>query len=213
MNDTNNAADIGTTRLSIGRLFILSAPSGTGKTTLCKAVRRRFKHLAYSVSFTTRSIRKGERDGKDYFFISKTEFEEGIRTGRWAEWAEVHGNYYGTSAQWINDVLTQGRSILMDIDVMGAGQMVKRFPQAETIFIMPPSLDELERRLRKRGADSNEAIQVRLKNARMEIAEKGWYKHMIINDDLEQATQRLIALISSCFGKSPESAVQPPPCR
>lgn len=183
-----------------GCLFILSAPSGTGKTTLCKAVRRRFRDLAYSVSFTTRSARKGERHGKDYFFISTEEFKEGINAGRWAEWAEVHGHYYGTSAQWVNDILDRGQSILMDIDVAGTGQMVARFPQAETIFIMPPSLEELERRLLARGTDDEESIRVRLQNARTEMVAKGGYKHLLINDDLEQATRRLIALMLSCSG-------------
>jgi guanylate kinase len=181
----------------------MSAPSGAGKTTLCKAVRRKFKDLAYSVSFTTRSAREGERNGKDYFFISRVEFEEGINTGRWAEWAEVHGNYYGTSAQWVKGTLAKGRSILMDIDVAGTRQMIERFPRAETIFIMPPSLEELECRLRKRGTDSKETIRVRLKNAQMEIVEKGWYRHLIVNDDLDQAAQRLMALMSACFNQGP----------
>lgn len=201
MNATNSAQYAGTGP-AVGCLFIVSAPSGAGKTTLCTAVRGRFKDLAYSVSFTTRSVRRGERHGEDYFFISHGEFEEGIRTGRWAEWAEVHGNYYGTSAQWVNDTLAKGRSILMDIDVAGARQMIGRFPQAETIFIMPPSLAELERRLRKRGTDDPKTIQVRLENARAEIAERGWYKHLLINDDLDQATRRLIALMLACFDQT-----------
>jgi guanylate kinase len=197
-----NSAQRTVTGHAAGCLFIVSAPSGAGKTTLCKAARGRFKDLAYSVSFTTRSARQAERHGEDYFFISNGEFEEGIRTGRWAEWAEVHGNYYGTSAQWVNDTLDEGRSILMDIDVAGARQMIGRFPQAETIFIMPPSLAELERRLRKRGTDDQKTIQVRLENARAEIAEKGWYKHLLINDDLDQATRRLVALMLACFNQA-----------
>lgn len=201
MNATNSDQYTGAGP-AVGCLFIVSAPSGAGKTTLCKAVRDRFKDLAYSVSFTTRSARQGERHGEDYFFISHGEFEEGIKTGRWAEWAEVHGNYYGTSAQWVNDTLAEGRSILMDIDVAGARQMIGRFPQAETIFIMPPSLEELERRLRKRGTDDQKTIKVRLENAHAEIAEKGWYKHLLINDYLDQATRRLIALMLACFNQT-----------
>lgn len=201
MNATNSAQHTGTGPV-VGCLFIVSAPSGTGKTTLCKAVRGRFNNLAYSVSFTTRSARRGERHGEDYFFISHGEFEEGIGTGRWAEWAEVHGHYYGTSAHWVNATLAEGRSILMDIDVAGARQMIGRFPHAETIFIMPPSLEELERRLRKRGTDDQKTIQVRLENARAEIAEKGWYKHLLINDDLDQTTRRLIALMLACFNRN-----------
>jgi guanylate kinase len=181
-----------------GCLFIVSAPSGTGKTTLCAAVRRRFNDLAYSVSYTTRSPRSGERDGTDYHFITAAEFEAGIQSGRWAEWAKVHGHYYGTSAQWINKALSEGRSILMDIDVKGARQMVARFPYAETIFIMPPSMEELHHRLLKRGTDDPQTIQLRLKNAQGEMAHKEWYKHLLVNDELDQATQRLIDIIETC---------------
>ena len=181
-----------------GCLFIVSAPSGTGKTTLCGAMRHHFKDLAYSVSYTTRPPRRGEQNGMDYFFISSKEFEVGIQTGRWAEWARVHEHYYGTSAQWINQALSRGRSILMDIDVEGARQMVARFPQAETIFIMPPSMEELHQRLLGRGTDDPQTIQLRLKNAQKEMAHKDQYKHLVVNDDLQKATQHLITIIDSC---------------
>ena len=181
----------------IGHLFIISAPSGTGKSTLCNAVRSILKDLTYSISFTTRHPRKGEQEGREYYFIPKSEFKEGIYNGRWAEWAKVHGNYYGSSAQWIDDTLKSGRDILMDIDLQGTKQMIERFPQAVTIFIMPPSMDELKRRLESRGTDSAETIALRLSNARAEISQKGICEHELLNDNLNQATTDLIALINT----------------
>ncbi len=178
-----------------GRLFILSAPSGAGKTTLCEALRRLHPELAYSVSFTTRRPRQGETDGKDYHFISKDEFEAGIADGRWAEWAEVHGNYYGTSALWIDQTLNSGEHVLMDIDMQGARQMVARFPEAITVFIMPPSMEELERRLRSRGTDAETTISLRLSNALEEIDQRECCRHILINDDLEKTIQQLAALV------------------
>jgi guanylate kinase len=180
-----------------GRLFILSAPSGAGKTTLCAALRQHYPDLAYSVSYTTRQPRQGEMEGTDYFFITTEEFEQGISEGRWAEWARVHGNYYGTSARWIDRTLRSGGHILMDIDLQGARQMVRRFPRAITLFIMPPSMEELERRLRLRGTDNAETIALRLENARKEISQKDFCRHILVNDDLETATHRLVALVDA----------------
>jgi guanylate kinase len=185
----------GTAGDSKGRLFIVSAPSGAGKSTLCQAVRHRFGDLAYSISYTTRAPRTGEIDGQDYFFIDASEFERGIQSGRWAEWARVHGNYYGTSAQWIENTLARGRTILLDIDVQGTRQMVARFPRAVTIFILPPSMEELERRLRQRGTDDAPTIAVRMQNARQEMEQKDLYQHIVINDDLNRAIGDLIALL------------------
>jgi guanylate kinase len=178
-----------------GHLFIVSAPSGAGKSTLCDAVRRRLANLAYSVSYTTRAPRRGEREAIDYHFISEADFREGINAGRWAEWAMVHGNYYGSSATWIEQTLSNGRDILMDIDLQGARQMMQRFPQAVTIFIMPPSLEELETRLRMRGTDSRENIALRLHNAKEEIAQHGICQHVLLNDNIDRATEALIDLI------------------
>lgn len=183
------------TGLPGGRLFIVSAPSGAGKSTLCSAVRKQLGDLAYSVSYTTRPPRKGERRAEDYHFISEAEFHQGIGEGRWAEWARVHGNYYGTSARWIQETLNSGRDILMDIDLQGARQMVRRFPDAITIFIMPPSLAELERRLRQRAADSLPDIDLRLQNAREEIDQRSFCRHELLNDDIGKAIQALVDLI------------------
>lgn len=178
-----------------GNLFIVSAPSGAGKTTLCGAIRKHFQDLAYSISYTSRTMRSGEREGQDYYFISTAAFEKGIDQKRWAEWAQVHGNYYGTSAQWIDQTLRDGKDILMDIDVQGTRQMCDHFAQAVTIFIMPPSVAELERRLTLRRQDDAATIALRLNNALVEMNSKGLYQHVVVNDDLRKATRQLIGLI------------------
>jgi guanylate kinase len=177
-----------------GFLFIISAPSGAGKSTLCRAVLDRFTDLVYSVSYTTRSLRSGEQKGVDYHFIVKDEFEKGIASGRWAEWAEVHDHYYGTSADFLDGELSIGRDILLDIDIQGTRQILQRYPDGVTIFIMPPSLETLKSRLQSRGTDSPEVIAVRLKNAREEMAQKNLYRHIITNDRLTDAVAELIAI-------------------
>lgn len=178
-----------------GKLFVVSAPSGAGKTTLCGAIRHHFQDLAYSISYTTRHPRQGEQHGRDYYFISVEEFEKGIADNRWAEWAKVHGNLYGTSRQWIADTLTAGQDILMDIDVQGARQILHQFPEAVTIFIRPPSLDVLKERLAGRGTDGQKTIALRMENARVEMAAEPMYRHIVINDDLETAKSEIIQLI------------------
>lgn len=182
---------------SEGHVFIISAPSGAGKTTLRRAALERLPDLLYSVSYTTRSPRPGEVGGRDYEFIPLAEFEAGIGSGRWAEWAQVHGNYYGTSADILRRAVAAGRDILLDIDVQGARQICSRYPQSVTIFIMPPSLDILAKRLQARGSDGPEAIALRLRNAREEMAQKDAYDHVIVNDRLEAAVEELIAVIAS----------------
>jgi len=177
-----------------GFLFIISAPSGAGKSTLCRAVLDRFSDLVYSVSTTTRSPRNGEQNGVDYHFIAKDEFEKGIACSRWAEWAEVHDHYYGTSADFLDGELSVGRDILLDIDIQGTRQILQRYPDGVTIFIMPPSLETLKYRLQSRGTDSPEVIAVRLKNAREEMAQKDLYRHIITNDRLTDAVAELIAI-------------------
>lgn len=178
-----------------GLLFVISAPSGAGKTTLCKSVRSDFPDLLYSVSYTTRKPRSGEREGVDYHFISAEDFKERIRQGRWAEWAEVHGNLYGTSAEVIDEGLCAGRDILLDIDVQGTIQILARYPECITIFIMPPDMETLRRRLESRGADDREEIARRLKNAEKEMAHRDLYRHIIINDRLAEAQDELKTLI------------------
>lgn len=176
-------------------LFIISAPSGAGKSTLGAALRRRYPQLAYSISYTTRSPRAGEQNGVHYHFVDKDTFETGIEESRWAEWARVHENYYGTSADVLATHLAEGTSVLLDLDVQGADQIVARFPSAVTIFIMPPSIEVLRRRLETRATDSPEVIATRMHNAAAEMAARHRYRHIIVNDDLTQASAELIYLI------------------
>ena len=182
---------------SPGHLFIISAPSGAGKSTLCRAMLDHFPDMLYSISYTTRSPRKGEKDGVDYFFITKDDFENGIALNRWAEWAEVYGNYYGTSADFLDEKLAAGQDILLDIDVQGTRQILTRYPEGITIFIVPPSLEILKKRLEGRGTDSEAAIDVRLENARAEMAQKGMYRHIVINDGLPDAIAEMINIFKS----------------
>lgn len=179
----------------IGRLFVVSAPSGAGKTTLCRAARKQLPDLVYSVSSTTRRPRPGEIDGKDYFFVSEAQFRAGIDAGVWAEWARVHDNYYGTSAEFIDAHLSAGRDVLLDIDVQGARQILGRYPGAVTIFIMAPSMAVLRQRLTDRGQDDAAVIEKRMQNAVGEIAEKTMYRHVIVNDDLEAAIARFVGIL------------------
>lgn len=178
-----------------GNLYVVSAPSGTGKTTLCQLIMDHFKTISYSISHTTRSPREGETHGVDYYFVSKEDFEKMVKTDRLAEWAEVHGNYYGTSVDFLKENLSEGRDVLLDIDVNGAKQIIKKFPEAVTIFIMPPSIEILRERLLSRGTDSIETIEKRLNNAAGEIAEKDFYRYVVINDDLQTAERELKSLI------------------
>ncbi|MCD6225040.1 MAG: guanylate kinase [Deltaproteobacteria bacterium] len=182
-------------RIVTGRLFIISAPSGAGKTTLCKILLDRFPDLLYSVSFTTRTPRQGEKNGKDYNFITKEEFCGGIKKGMWAEWAEVHGNYYGTSAYFLKNAISEGKNVLIDMDVQGAAIMLRSYPDSVTIFIQPPSIDALQSRLKKRGADSEEIIKKRMAAAEKEMAKKHLYRHVVMNDDLPKAVEELISII------------------
>ena len=178
-----------------GQLFIVSAPSGAGKSTLCNAVRDRLTDLKYSVSYTTRPIRSDEVDGVHYHFISENEFRRGIQQNRWAEWAAVHDNLYGTAMADLNRIMADGGDILLDIDVQGARQLAERFPDCITVFIMPPSMETLKQRLADRATDLKETIALRLKNAEKEIAAKDEYQHIIINDDLARAIKELEEIV------------------
>ncbi len=178
-----------------GRLFVISAPSGAGKTTLCRALRDHFPDIRYSVSYTTRPPRKGEQDGVDYFFVSTEEFMNRLDNGRWAEWARVHDNYYGTSRDVIDTALGSGKDVLLDIDVQGAARIAEQYPRSVTIFIMPPSMAVLEQRLTSRGTDTRDAVEKRLANARAEMAERDRYQHVLVNDRLADAAARLISLV------------------
>ena len=180
------------------KLFVMSAASGAGKTTLKDKVIGEFPDIVYSISATTRKPREGEVDGVHYFFKTKKEFEKLIKEDGLIEWNEVHGNYYGTPKFFVEDMLRQGKRVLFDLDVFGKVNFDKVYPDATGILILPPSEEELERRLRGRGTDSEEVIRLRLENAKkeMEFAKtKGKYEYTIINDDLERAADELRAIL------------------
>lgn len=178
-----------------GSLFVVSAPSGAGKSSIVAAVLKMDPALRYSISYTTRSPRGNERDGVEYYFISDAEFRNKIDAGEFIEWEEVHGHKYGTSGAFVEESLSRGHDVVFDIDVKGARKIYARYPEAVLIFIAAPSMEELKRRLTGRGTDSSGVIERRLKNAEAEMAEAGWYHHIIVNDDLNRAISKVHAII------------------
>ncbi len=179
-----------------GQLYILSAPSGCGKTTILKQVMANIGGLAFSVSHTTRTPRSGEQNGVDYHFVTENEFKEMREQKLFLEWAEVHGNYYGTSKVAVAEQLTKGEDIILDIDVQGASIIRDdKSIEAVSVFVAPPSLTELEQRLRGRGTDSDEVIAVRLQNAAKELAAVSAYQYLVINDKLEDAVLVMQSII------------------
>lgn len=174
--------------------LIICAPSGAGKTTLVRRLREEFPSFAYSVSCTTRAPREQEVDGKDYHFLSVEEFLRRRDAGAFAEWANVHGNYYGTPLGPVLDTLREGRDLLFDIDVQGAAQLRLSLPRGVYVFLLPPSMSELERRLRGRGTDGEATISRRLANADGEIRQAHWFDAWIVNDDLDTAYDQLRAV-------------------
>lgn len=187
---------------SKGRLFLISSPSGAGKTTLIKFVLERFETLNYSISYTTRNPRENEQDGKDYFFISTGEFKTMIDQDHWLEWAKVHDNYYGTSKITVQRCLEKGENVLLEIDVQGARQIMASNDDVISIFIMPPSFEELKKRLVKRGTDKDGVIQKRLENAEIEMSQKKLYQHIIVNNDLDTAIEELCAVFNETINKA-----------
>lgn len=176
------------------RLFVMSAASGAGKTTLKDKVIQKFPDIRYSISATTRAPRVGEVDGVHYFFKTKEEFLKMIEDDALVEWNEVHGNFYGTPKSFVEETLAKGERVIFDIDVFGKVNFDKVYPDATGILILPPSSEELERRLRSRASDSEEVIKLRLENAEKEIdfaKNNGKYEYVIINDDLEKAAKEL----------------------
>ncbi len=180
-----------------GGLIVVSAPSGTGKSTVLSRVMEEVENLAYSISYTTRQPRRGEQDGKDYFFVSVEEFQRMRERGEFLESAVVHGNFYGTSHRYIENELQRGRNILLDIDVQGAKMIRQVMPDAALVFIMPPSFEQLEHRLRTRGSDSDEVIAQRLANARDEVLHYRDYHYVVVNDDLECSVRALMSIIEA----------------
>jgi guanylate kinase len=179
-----------------GKMIVICAPSGTGKSTLLNRLKADIPDLVWSVSCTTRPIRQGEVHGKDYFFIKKDSFEEQIQGDEFIEWAKVHSNYYGTSKRFVTEGLLNNWNMLFDLDVQGADAMKKIYgSEAQVIFIEPPSIEELEKRLIARGTDSLEVIQERVKNARKELQNKNKYDHLVLNDDVDKAYEKLKAIV------------------
>jgi len=178
-----------------GKLIVITGPSGVGKGTLVKSLLKRHSELFVSISATTRTPRKGEKDGKDYYFLSVSKFQEMIETSDFLEWAEYAGNYYGTLKQPVIEQIEQGKTVILEIELLGARQVKNNFAMAELFFILPPSVPELERRLRGRGKDSEEAIVRRLAKAKEEIAAKDEFDHQIINDQLEVAIAHIEEII------------------
>lgn len=186
----------------MGRLFVISAPSGSGKTTLCRQVLARRPDVHYSISYTTRPPRERERDGVDYNFISPEQFQGMAAQNGFLEWAQVFGRFYGTGKAWVVDQLTRGFNVLVDIDVLGARQIKSCWPEAVMIFLVPPTYDELGRRLAGRLTENQEAVAERLKRAVSEIAQRSLYDYLVINDDLKLAETQLLDILDGRPGAS-----------
>ena len=178
-----------------GTLFIVAAPSGAGKTTLVGRLLAEDPHVQHSVSFTTRAPRPGEQSGREYHFIDVQRFLAMRGRGEFAEWAEVHGNFYGTSRLWLEQRMQEGCDMLLEIDWQGAQQMRRQFPEAVSVFILPPSIAELEQRLRRRGADSEDVIARRVAGALGEMRHVDEFDFVIINNDLDVALGELKAAV------------------
>ncbi|WJQ79559.1 guanylate kinase [Brevibacillus brevis] len=180
-----------------GLLLVLSGPAGVGKGTVCKALREVMPDLVYSVSATTRQPRPGEVEGVNYFFKSQEEFKRMIEEDALLEWAEYVGNYYGTPRQFVDDMLNEGRDVILEIEVQGALQVKESFPQGTFLFLAPPDLNELENRIVGRGTESQEIIRKRMEVARAEIELMDHYDYVVVNDVIESACDRIRAIITA----------------
>lgn len=180
-----------------GKLFIISGPSGAGKSTVISKASQNRSDICFSVSVTTRKPRPGEVNGKDYYFVSREDFIQRINEGLLLEYAEYVNNYYGTPADYVNSQLDKGLNLILDIEIQGARQVLSKMPDAVSIFIAPPSMEELRNRLMKRGTDSEEVIAARLQRAREEYAEADFYKYLIINDVADTAAEKLNSIINA----------------
>lgn len=180
-----------------GVLLVVSGPSGAGKGTICQMLREQLPDLGYSISVTTRQPRNGETDGVNYFFKTVPQVKEMIACGELLEYAEVYGNYYGTPRQYVMEQLQSGRDVLLEIDIQGALQIKKRFPEGVFVFIVPPSLDELSARIYKRGTDSEDVIKRRMASAASELTYAAEYDYIIVNDIAEKAAQKVLTIMEA----------------
>ncbi|OQY44107.1 MAG: guanylate kinase [Desulfobacteraceae bacterium 4572_87] len=180
-----------------GQIFVFSAPSGTGKSTIAEALMERFDRLAYSISHTSRPPRGAEQDGIGYHFVTESDFREMIQKNAFLEWAQVHDHLYGTAFDAVKAQMSAGSDILMDVDVQGGRSVKKQFPESVLIFLLPPSLEILRKRLTDRGTDDPAAIKKRMEKASEEIKHCSWYDYIIINDDLEKAVFEAESIIVS----------------
>lgn len=181
-----------------GLLIVISGPSGAGKGTICKRLLEKNPNLGYSISATTRPPRTGEVNGVNYWFLSKDEFQQMIQEDGLLEWAEVYGNYYGTPAQKVRESLAEGKNIVLEIDTQGAALVRDKFPDGVYVYVLPPSLDELKKRIIGRGTDSMESIERRLSCAKSEIAcADKQYNYLVLNDEVELAVERIEAIITA----------------
>lgn len=180
-----------------GLLIVLSGPSGVGKGTVCQALRKQATNLVYSVSATTRAPRPGEVEGVNYFFRTREQFEEMIRQDELLEWAEYVGNYYGTPARFVNETMASGKDVFLEIEVQGAMKVREKYPEAVFIFLAPPSLDELEKRITGRGTDDHEVIRQRMNVAIDEIKLMEQYDYIVVNDEIEHACRRIMSIIEA----------------
>jgi len=188
-----------------GILFVISGPSGVGKGTLRKELFKRIEGLTYSVSCTTRQPREGEQDGVDYKFINLETFMSYVEENKFLEWAKVHGNYYGTLESDVRKLLDEGHDVVLEIDVQGALQVKNKMPEAILVFIMPPSEEELVRRLDRRGTESDRELEERIRNAKREILESKRYDFIVVNDGLESAVKELEQIFKDVKTKKPEN--------
>lgn len=180
-----------------GVLLVVSGPSGAGKGTICQMLRDSLPDLGYSISVTTRQPRSGEVNGVNYFFKTVPQVKEMIERGELLEYAEVYGNYYGTPRQYVMEQLQSGRDVLLEIDIQGALQIKRRFPEGVFVFIVPPSLDELSARIYKRGTDSEDVIQRRMASAASELTYAAEYDYIIVNDIAEKAAQKVLTIMEA----------------
>jgi guanylate kinase len=178
-----------------GRLFVVSGPSGAGKSTVIDAVLKDRPELHYSISFTTRPPRGSEKNGVEYHFVTESVFRRMVDRNEFAEWAEVHGHLYGTSAKCIEEIMAAGQDVVLDIDVEGARKLFSKYPDAVSVFIAPPDMKELEKRLIKRATDLDEVVKRRLDNAKTEMAQAKRYTHVLVNEDLGRTVSEVEAIM------------------